>query len=152
MYIAILEDDERRVASMRSVLASLASGHETRFFDSAHAMIAWLRDHLDRVVLISLDHDLLPPLDEAEAPRPPGCGQDVVDYLRGQPPRCPVILHTSNVLAAPLMEEPLALAGWDVKRVVPFFDLEWIGSAWGVAVEIRLARAPAARPAGPGRD
>jgi hypothetical protein len=139
MTIAILEDDTRRVEAMRPVLADLAPDHAIAVFDSAPRMIAWLKDNLDRTALVSLDNDLIPPLTEAGPVVSPGCGLDVAAFLAGRPPACPVILHTANYLAAPVMEEALTHAGWRVKRVVPFFDLEWVGSAWLLAVETLLA-------------
>jgi hypothetical protein len=148
MDIAILEDDDRRIDRMRAVLKSICPWHGTHVFGRAPDMIGWLRENLGRLALISLDHDLLPRLDDAGPSRPPGNGMDVAGFLAGQPPACPVILHTSNYFAAPAMEEVLARAGWNVKRIVPFWDLEWIDSAWGVAVEMKLTplRASEGRP------
>jgi hypothetical protein len=138
MYIVILEDDIRRIEAMRQVLAVVAPGHDVRIFDSAPEMIRWLEGHLDRVALISLDHDLIPELGVDGSTRDLGCGRDVADFLAGRPPACPVILHTANYLAAPIMEETMVRSGWDVKRVVPFVDLDWIDSAWGMAIELKL--------------
>ena len=57
-YVAILEDDPVRLAEMRACLPELLPGHAPAFFDNAGEMIAWLGDHMQEVVLISLDHDL----------------------------------------------------------------------------------------------
>jgi hypothetical protein len=145
MYIAILEDDPRRVEAMRPVLADVAPDLAPVFIDSAPRMIAWLLAHPGETALISLDNDLLPALTEDGPTDAPGCGLDVAAFLAGRPPACPIILHTANYLAAPLMEETLTRSGWGVKRVVPFLDLEWVPSAWLLAVEALLGRSPAAR-------
>jgi hypothetical protein len=139
MVIVILEDDDRRIEAMRPVLSAVCPKLDVRIFDSAPETIRWLAGNLDRVALVSLDHDLIPPLMEDGTTRDLGCGQDVADFLSGQRPSFPVILHTANYIAAPLMEETLSRTGWDVKRVVPFYDLEWIDSAWGMAVEKKLS-------------
>ena len=142
MRIAILEDDDRRIERMRAVLASICPRHEAFFFYSAPDLIDWLQDNLDRLDLISLDHDLMPPLEEGAPSRDVGTGRDVADFLSRQKPASPVIVHTSNSLAAPVMEGTLTGSGWEVKRVVPFLDLEWIDSAWLVCVARTAGQIP----------
>jgi hypothetical protein len=129
-YIAILEDDDERVAAMRNRLEEYFSGYSPVFFDNAPDMIEWLRDHLPSTVLISLDHDLGPSRTCNGDVFDPGTGQDVVNYLATQKPSCPVIIHTANYLAAPGMELMLNESGWTCCRVVPVDNLEWIGNAW----------------------
>ncbi len=130
MTIAILEDDPRRREAMESGIAANLGVHERLFFDSAPAMIEWLRGHLARVKLISLDHDLVELPEQGGASRDPGTGQDVADFLAGHPPCCPVLIHTSNRGTAPGMAFALQSAGWEAERVPPFDDLDWIAKTW----------------------
>ena len=130
-YIAILEDDERRVGEMgRCVRPLLSSGASLKFFADASEMLRWLRDHLRDVALISLDHDL--PVRRAEDGTSIDCGtgRDVVDYLTTQEPTCPVLVHSSNGSAASGMMFTLKTAGWATRQVYPHDDLCWILEAW----------------------
>jgi hypothetical protein len=104
--------------------------HDTIFFDNAPDMIAWLTGHLEQVVLLCLDHDLGPSHWRDDGPFEPGSGRDVADFLAGCPPSCPVVIHTSNYLAAPGMLQVLEASGWGVERVVPFDDLTWLTQSW----------------------
>ncbi len=104
-------------------------------FPRAHDMIAWLEEHLGECVLISLDHDLV----AKEKGDDPGSGTDVVLFLTGRTPTCPVIVHTSNHLAAPSMKYFLGQAKWSNERVPPFNDLEWVEVAWAPVVHAILA-------------
>jgi hypothetical protein len=104
------------------------------FFDSAHAMVAWLEDsisspHGSAPALISLDHDL-ELLKTEDGSVDPGDGRDVAQFLSTVKPFCPVIVHTSNSTAAISMTSTLQDAGWNVSRVYPENDLEWIKTAW----------------------
>ncbi len=90
-------------------------------------MITWLKDHLPEVVLISLDHDL--PVSGATG-ADFGCGRDVADCLADLSPVCPVIVHSSNMLAAAGMVRVLKDANWPVWQTHPFGDLDWIAQAW----------------------
>jgi hypothetical protein len=95
-YIAILEDDLRRLAAMRECVASHQPAYEIAAFDNADEMIGWLEDHLAEVALISLDHDL-PLMQMREGVRvDAGDGRMVADWLAGRDATCPVIVHTSN--------------------------------------------------------
>jgi 8-oxo-dGTP pyrophosphatase MutT (NUDIX family) len=136
--VVILEDDGRRTEAMRSVLAELAPELAPVVFDNAPDMIVWLERHLDHARLISLDNDLGPSRTREGAPFDPGDGRAVVAWLEQRDPVCPVIVHTSNHLAAPGMVLSLKLAGWAHERVPPFSDLEWIDAAWARAVHAAL--------------
>ena len=129
-YVAILEDDHARVAEMRVCLAEILPAHEPVLFDDAAAMIAWLRDHLGEVVLISLDHDL--PITRGPDGRvvDRGDGRMVADFLATQAPTCPVIVHTSNHYAGPGVTRALSDAGWQHCRVCPRDDVQWVRGAW----------------------
>jgi hypothetical protein len=128
--IVVLDDDERRQQAMRACLVWDFASYGHRFFDNAPDIIAWLRDHLQEAVLISLDHDLGPNRERDGRVFDPGTGRDVADFLATQPPQCPVILATTNSLARPGMELVLQDAGWTCVNVIPFGDLEWIENVW----------------------
>jgi hypothetical protein len=99
-------------------------------FDNAPDIIEWLHDHLEETVLICLDHDLgANRLRDGES-FDPGTGRDVADYLATRKPVCPVVIHTTNSLAAPGMTRTLEEAGWSWSRVVPYNDLEWVRGEW----------------------
>lgn len=125
--IAILEDDPGRIEGMRAALARDLQSFPFVIKGSAPRMIAWLRDHLAEVALISLDNDLIDPdgvaIDVGE-------GRDVAEALSHEAPCCPVILHTSNSSAARAMAETLGEAGWLLCRVVPHSGIEWIDEVW----------------------
>ena len=129
-YVAILEDDAARIAKMRERLADLLPRHEHVFFDSAIEMIAWLRDHLADVALISLDHDL--PLHATRDGAEIDCGNGrlVADYLATLPATCPLIVHSSNDHFAPGMVRVLRDAGWPLRRVYPHDGTAWVSKAW----------------------
>jgi hypothetical protein len=128
--IVILDDEPERVKEMTRYLAGVIGGLKLIVFDNAPDLIDWLARHLDSAKLICLDHDLGPNRVRSGVVFDPGIGRDVVDYLAARPPVCPVIIHTTNTLAAPGMELALTDAGWIHTRVVPYNDLEWIGGEW----------------------
>jgi len=128
--ILVLEDDEERAAVMKRILAERFDQFEHVFFDNAPDTITWLRENLKEAALICLDHDLGPNQYHGDEVFDPGTGRDVVDYLATKPPRCPVIVHTTNSWAAPGMEMALAEMGWKCSRVIPSADLKWIRTAW----------------------
>ena len=129
-HIAILDDDDQRVTTMRNLLAESLPHYEPVSFDNAPDMIEWLQNHLKSTVLISLDHDLGPSRARNGETFDLGTGQDVVNYLTTQQPLCPVIVHTANYLAAPGMEQMLNDSGWTSSRVIPVNNLDWIDHAW----------------------
>lgn len=137
MRFAILEDDARRREAMARVLAELPHVRAS-LFDSAPAMVRWLEAHLAECTLISLDNDLVP-LPSGEDP---GEGRHVADWLAERAPVCPVVVHTSNPMAAPSMMLTLELAGWVPERIPPFDDVGWIETAWARFVRERLGGAP----------
>lgn len=128
--IAILEDDPDRAAAMKNALRASLPGAETIFFDNAPDMIEWLPDGLPRVRLLCLDHDLGPNRERDGEVFDPGIGRDVVDWLESREPSCPVVIHSSNGPAADGMQYALEFAGWQVERVVPVADLEWVRDRW----------------------
>jgi hypothetical protein len=137
MFIAVLEDEERREQVMRSLLAEHPQ-FQAQFFDNAPDMINWLGSHLAEVVLICLDHDLGPNRQRSGQVFDPGTGRDVVDFLIQHSPQCPVIVHTSNGFSAPGMMFAFEYANWTAIRVVPYNDLDWVTQAWAKAVKTNL--------------
>jgi hypothetical protein len=136
---AILDDEPERIAAMLPCLASCCPGHESIVFDNAPDMIVWLKVHCGEAILICLDHDLGPNRLIGGVMRDPGTGRDVADFLATKPPTCPVIIHTTNALAAPGMMRVLEESGWPASRISPYADLEWIGEIWIREVRRALA-------------
>jgi hypothetical protein len=142
--IAILEDDKRRVQAMKDELRLQAPSASLVFFDNAPDMIAWLKDNLASVRLLSLDHDLGPNRTRGGTTFDPGIGRDVADFLAGRPASCPVLIHSTNVDGARGMQFVLEAAGWQVDRVSPFEDLLWVKAQWSgrVATLVRSGHKP----------
>jgi CheY-like chemotaxis protein len=130
MKIVILEDNAPRRAAMEELLRDRFSRYELRFFESPQASLDYLREHLDEVLLISLDHDMELISDGNGGLVDLGTGQQLADYLATQPPVCPVVIHSSNGNAALAMRQVLENAGWKTSVVAPYEDLQWIGEAW----------------------
>jgi hypothetical protein len=126
--IAILEDNDQRIAEMARVLADKFPFFDLRFFRTAPEQIIWLQRHTDTVICLSLDHDLEPPPGRSDCD--PGTGRDVVDYLIRGEATFPVIVHTTNSHAGLAMTELLNEHHWMVQRVMPYEDLRWIAQAW----------------------
>jgi len=115
---------------MRRCLDEQVAPAEVSFFNCAADLVEWLHDHLPTLTLICLDHDLEPYRNAVGELVDAGKGREVADYLAGQDPMCPVIVHSSNGNAAFGMQFALEEAGWDARRVIPFGDLDWIGEVW----------------------
>ena len=127
--IALLEDEPSRTELMLRPDGTLFDLPVTHF-DNAPDLVAWLREHLDEVVLIALDHDLGPSRLRGGERFEPGIGRDVVDFLAECEPVCPVVIHSSNSPAAQGMQFCLEAAGWSVTRVFPFDGMQWIERDW----------------------
>jgi hypothetical protein len=124
--ICILEDDPKRIEQFHAAAARVAPNVPLRIWCDAHAMLAELPEYLDRVSLISLDHDLHP---SSNATNDPGCGYDIARVLGELIPCCPVIIHTSNGECGTWMEGELSRAGWNYARIAPFGE-QWIETDW----------------------
>lgn len=144
-FIAVLEDNDDRIAAMQGCLADKFPFFERKFFRTASDMIDWLGENLAAVVCLCLDHDLEPPVDRP--PCDPGTGRDVAEFLVGSEPRFPVVLHTTNAPAAMAMEAMLQEQGWQVERVMPYDDLVWVAEIWLPTVRQVIVDAAAVRPA-----
>lgn len=129
-HIAILDDEPERLQAMRPLLRSQFPSLATTTFDNAPDMLNWLREHLESCALICLDHDLGPNRTRHGEVFDPGIGRDVVDFLATRQPTCHVIIHTTNVDAAPGMELALRDARWSCSRIVPYEDRLWIREVW----------------------
>lgn len=134
MKIAILEDNQDRQTVMRAWLADRFYQYDVRIFDEPGEMIRFLDQHLADTLVISLDHDMELKAGPEGRSIDPGTGREVADFLAGKEPVCPVIIHTTNAQAAAGMESVLWGAGWETRRVVPFDDMEWIGTHWFPAI------------------
>jgi hypothetical protein len=128
--IAILDDESDRLRAMSRLLARRLPGFVVRFFDNAPDMVLWLKEHLRSCALLSLDHDLGPNRVRDGEEFDPGIGRDVVDFLATCIPACPVVIHSTNSLAAPGMQDVLETAGWAHYKVVPYKHLLWIKETW----------------------
>jgi hypothetical protein len=134
MKIVILEDNADRQAIMRRCLADRFYNFDAKIFDSSAETISYLREHLAETIVISLDHDLELKTGSDGRLVDPGTGREVADFLAGQSPVCPVIVHSSNSDAAIGMKTVLEESGWKTKRVVPFDDMNWIETDWFFAM------------------
>ncbi len=152
MFIAVLEDDARRLEAMRRILSEIFPEYAAVFFDNAPDMLAWLHEHLMEVSLLCLDHDLGPSRLRNGERFEPGCGRDVTDFLATRQPCCPVVIHTSNTLAAPGMLMVLEPGGWIAERVIPFDDLAWLERSWLSVLQERLRSASLPSPTALDRD
>lgn len=129
MQIVILEDNADRCRVMRDCINDRFPQYPVLCFRSASAMTEYLERSLDRVIAISLDHDLEPEtLDSDEAD--PGTGRDVANFLATRPPTCPIVIHTTNTFGALGMKDVLEQAGWQTYPVSPFDDTAWIAQVW----------------------
>ena len=136
--IAILEDNAERRVAMERQLAMHFPHNSRQYFTSSNAMVDWLRDNLNDVVFISLDHDLeLIPGEDGRL-LDCGTGREVADFLATQPAHCPIVIHSTNYPAAVGMETLLTDTGWSVERIAPYGDLEWIDEAWFPVIQKRI--------------
>jgi hypothetical protein len=128
--IVILDDEPERIQAMTACLSNRLPGYHVVTFDNAPDMVDWLREHLGDASLMCLDHDLGPNRSRNGEVFDPGTGRDVADYLATRSPICPVLIHTTNSLAAPGMAMVLDDSRWLHSRVVPYNDLEWVTADW----------------------
>jgi hypothetical protein len=137
--IAILDDEPDRIGAMLPLLAAQLKQYDVHVFENAPDMISWLTENLGRICLLSLDHDLGPNQIRNGATFDPRTGRDVANFLATRQPQCHVILHTTNRMAAPGMQEVLEDSGWTVSHVSPYGDLKWVSEAWIQEVRFAIA-------------
>jgi Cyclic-phosphate processing Receiver domain len=145
MRILILEDNAERRTAMWEHAADRLPMFAVAFFESSNSMIHSLRETgTDDVALVSLDNDLEPLGYEEGRPIDAGDGLAVARFLiesanPSQPSAdFPILIHSTNDIAATSMQESLSDAGWDVSRIVPYDGEKWIGEAWIRCVRQRL--------------
>ncbi|XZE46979.1 cyclic-phosphate processing receiver domain-containing protein [Pirellulaceae bacterium SH467] len=120
----MLEDDRDRIERFSHVLGSAAI--QFLCLRTAHDFIQAYESIRTVPELISLDHDLL--VDHENEPDP-GDGRDVAKFLALHKPISPILIHSTNAIAADSMLYTLEDAGWTVDRIAPIDD-DWIESYW----------------------
>jgi hypothetical protein len=122
----MLEDDLDRIGRFTSVVVahrpsiSLVISRTAPSFISRHTELNVIPE------LICLDHDLMP--DSTDDPDP-GDGRDVASYLWTHFPTSPVLIHSTNSVAADSMKFSLIDHGWFAERILPIGD-DWIEAFW----------------------
>jgi hypothetical protein len=124
--LLMLEDNSDRIRRFSAALKRLDPALPLKVWRDAWVMIRELETWLPEARLLSLDHDLDPAPAGASDP---GTGLDFARHLGALPPRCPVIIHTSNSDRANWMAGLLELGGWSFHRVAPIGD-DWIETDW----------------------
>lgn len=137
--VCILEDDERRRDAMALALASAEVNARLATFAIASEITEFIKSNRNEIALLSLDHDLVAIQDANGSSVDPGTGRDVVTSLLLDSPFAPVIIHSSNFMAAIGMEACLQEAGWNVRRIAPYGDLLWVTEMWILSVKEMLA-------------
>ena len=137
MRIIILEDNADRRTAMLEHIADCLPMFGVSFYETSDSMIQALQAAVwDEVALISLDNDLDPVLHDGK-PVDAGDGVAVARYLVGQnspastrtiPP--PLIIHSTNEIAAAQMQQMFSDANWPTDRVVRYDGESWIGEVW----------------------
>ncbi len=135
--VLFLEDDPVRIAAMNGILQSLSLN--ALFVDRVNAFEAAYLRHQSEVCLICLDHDL-PSIQTDNGLVDPGDGRDACEFLAGHVPTCPVIVHSSNYAAVPVMLEMLRRAGWPATFVTPHSatPVGWVFEEWQAELKNRL--------------
>lgn len=136
--IVILENNKKRIDLMRHHLEQKFPNEALLFFDNAPEIISWLKLHLEKCLLISLEYNLGPSWTGQNKVFEPGTGREVVDYLATQTPQCPLIFHASNKEGEIGMEMGLIETHWIFERVTTFKDLKWIEKTWLPLVHLLL--------------
>lgn len=118
-FIAVLEDDPRRIALIHEAVRNSLHDFTLKVFYSAPKMIEWLSTNFNQVGLISLDYDL-----DSSISEDPSCGTggDVAAYLEKSSFRTPVLIHSSNPLRGPAIHMQLFFSGFTTVRLAPFCD------------------------------
>lgn len=133
--LLMLEDDAARVERFSAVLQDIAPKMKLQVWRSAHGMMREAEPMLVSASLISLDHDLEPDENGADA----GDGYMVAQWLTSLPIIRPVVVHSSNSERARWMAGAFDLAGWRHWRVPALGD-DWIEADWRYVVRRILRR------------
>jgi hypothetical protein len=122
----MLEDDVARIERFKSIVAQHHQQITLAIERTAPAFIHRYKE-LDVIPdLICLDHDLMP--DSPDDPDP-GDGRDVSGFLNTCLPASPVLIHSSNSIAADSMMFSMRDHEWCVDRISPIGE-DWIESYW----------------------
>lgn len=124
--VVMLEDDRDRIARFAAKLASHPLGLGLLSWRTASGFISNYPTLTTKPRLIALDHDLF--VDD-EADPDPGDGRAVAAYLAKQLPIAPILIHSSNSIAAESMLFTLRDFGWNVDRIAPIGE-DWIEAYW----------------------
>lgn len=122
--LIMLEDDLDRIARFTTLLAAKQIGFQ--YARTAQEFIRLFQKQTDPPMLIGLDHDLFA---DNDGDPDPGDGRDVAAFLATQLPVSPVLIHSTNAVAADSMLYTLADAGWIVDRIAPIGH-DWIETYW----------------------
>ena len=108
--ILLLEDNEKRIARFRQLVAELGAGLELKVWRDTHSMLAECEPFFARATLICLnDAPNSQPVTDTE----PDLSTFLGDFL----PVCPVLIHSSDLDRAVSIQGELDRAGWRVDRV-----------------------------------
>lgn len=136
MRIMILEDNADRRTAMIEHIADCLPMFGVLFFATSESMIQALQTAVwDEVALISLDNDLDPVLHDGK-PVDAGDGLAVARFLVSRAPASeqttqpPLIIHSTNEIAATQMQQLFSAVNWRNDRVVPYDGESWIGEVW----------------------
>ena len=122
--LIMLEDDRDRIARFTIVLAAKQISY--KYARTAHDFIRLYQTQTEAPTLIGLDHDLFT---DNDGDPDPGDGRDVAAFLAAQLPSAPILIHSTNAVAADSMLYTLADAGWVVERIAPIGQ-DWIETYW----------------------
>lgn len=138
MKILILEDNADRRTAMLAQIADCLPMFGVSFFETSDRMIAALRStDWSEIAMVSLDNDLDQILIDGQSVDA-GDGIAVAEFLVSEhaagvasnSARPPVVLHTTNELAASRMRQTFEDVRWPVERVTPYDGESWIGEVW----------------------
>jgi hypothetical protein len=120
--VVMLEDDRDRLTRFTAMLSKHPSGIRLLYWRNAYDFISNYAKLPSTPGLIALDHDLF--VDNPNDPDP-GDGRDVSAFLASQKPTSPILIHSSNSVAADSMLFALRDSGWNAERISPIGD-DWI--------------------------
>ena len=127
MVWLVLEDNKDRMYSFREAAAQYEPPQELKLWRIAKHMISEIPDFLSSTTLISLDHDLYRHHDDDPEP---GTGREIADDLATLEPICPIIVHSTNTVAAWGMYNELTHAKWQVELIHHLDEPRWIQERW----------------------
>ena len=125
--LLILDDDRVRLRGFDEIAPRLGSDWVIKAWRDAPSMLSEIEIVLDRVQLISLDHDLYK---DSPSDPDPGSGRMIANFLSKRDPVCPVVVHSTNTDAAWGMLNELTAGGWKVELVHHLNQPSWIEELW----------------------